>query len=124
MDRQSPGAARGFGSIGPHYNASKADSRAYSRLRPARDEIRKLRQRVRPVAHRDRHDGRQGRSCERPNIGAFILGNAIGAALGGAVLGAGLGYPVSLAGAAMTASALTLILLPKRRTERLACPVA
>ena len=57
------------------------------------------------------------------NIGAFNLGNAIGAALGGAVIGAGLGYPaVSLAGAAMAASALALVLLLQRRTQRLACP--
>ena len=56
------------------------------------------------------------------NIGAFNLGNAIGAALGGAVIGAGLGYPaVSLAGAAMAAGALALVLL-QRRTRLLACP--
>ncbi|KPC49652.1 MFS transporter [Amantichitinum ursilacus] len=48
------------------------------------------------------------------NIGAFNLGNAIGAALGGAVIDAGLGYPaVSLAGAAMAASALVTLLLIK-----------
>lgn len=49
------------------------------------------------------------------NIGAFNLGNAIGAALGGAVIGANLGYPaVSLAGAAMAASALVLFLLLRK----------
>ncbi|QHI97783.1 MFS transporter [Xylophilus rhododendri] len=50
------------------------------------------------------------------NIGAFNLGNAIGAALGGAVIGADLGYPaVSIAGAAMAASALMLVLLLARK---------
>ena len=50
------------------------------------------------------------------NIGAFNLGNAIGAALGGAVIGANLGYPaVSLAGAAMAASALVLFLVLRRQ---------
>ena len=57
------------------------------------------------------------------NIGAFNLGNAIGAALGGGVIGAGLGLPaVSLAGAAMAAAALVL-LLAARRPTRAACPV-
>jgi len=46
------------------------------------------------------------------NIGAFNLGNAIGAALGGAVINAGLGYPASsLAGAAMAALGLVMVLL-------------
>ncbi|WP_397458290.1 MFS transporter [Pseudomonas asplenii] len=46
------------------------------------------------------------------NIGAFNLGNAIGAALGGAVINAGLGYPaISLAGAAMAALGLVMVLL-------------
>lgn len=45
------------------------------------------------------------------NIGAFNFGNAIGAALGGAVINAGLGYPaVSLAGAAMAALGLLMVL--------------
>jgi len=45
------------------------------------------------------------------NIGAFNFGNAIGAALGGAVINAGLGYPaISLAGAAMAALGLLLVL--------------
>ncbi|GLX13962.1 MULTISPECIES: MFS transporter [Pseudomonadaceae] len=45
------------------------------------------------------------------NIGAFNLGNAIGAALGGAVISAGLGYPaISLAGAAMAALGLLMVL--------------
>ncbi|AEF21563.1 MFS transporter [Pseudomonas fulva] len=45
------------------------------------------------------------------NIGAFNLGNAIGAALGGAVINAGLGYPaISLAGAAMAALGLLMVL--------------
>ncbi|AIT07455.1 MFS transporter [Sphingomonas taxi] len=57
------------------------------------------------------------------NIGAFNLGNAIGAALGGGVIGAGLGLPaVSLAGAAMAAAAL-MLLLAARRPARAACPV-
>lgn len=57
------------------------------------------------------------------NIGAFNLGNAIGAALGGAVIGAGLGCPtVSLAGVAIAAIALILVLFLQRRTRRLACP--
>jgi len=56
------------------------------------------------------------------NIGAFNLGNAIGAALGGGVIGAGFGLPaVSLAGAAMAAAALVL-LLAARRPARAACP--
>lgn len=46
------------------------------------------------------------------NIGAFNLGNAIGAALGGAVINAGLGYSaVSLAGAAMAAVGLVMVLM-------------
>ncbi|MBV7562035.1 MFS transporter [Pseudomonas sp. sia0905] len=45
------------------------------------------------------------------NIGAFNLGNAVGAALGGAVISAGLGYPaISLAGAAMAALGLLMVL--------------
>ena len=49
------------------------------------------------------------------NIGAFNLGNAIGAALGGAVISQGLGFPaVSLAGAAMSAIGLVMVLLAKR----------
>jgi len=45
------------------------------------------------------------------NIGAFNFGNAIGAALGGAVISAGLGYPaISLAGAAMAALGLLMVL--------------
>jgi MFS transporter, DHA1 family, inner membrane transport protein len=51
------------------------------------------------------------------NIGAFNLGNALGAALGGAVIKFGLGYPaVSLAGAAMAASALVLLLVLRQQT--------
>ena len=58
------------------------------------------------------------------NIGAFNLGNAIGAALGGAVIGLNLGYPaVALAGAAMAASGLVLVLRLVRREVREA-PVA
>ncbi len=49
------------------------------------------------------------------NIGAFNLGNAIGAALGGGVIGAGWGYPaVSLAGAAMAATALVMVFAFRR----------
>jgi DHA1 family inner membrane transport protein len=49
------------------------------------------------------------------NIGAFNLGNAIGAALGGAVIRAGLSYPwVSVAGAALAAAGLLLVLLSAR----------
>ncbi|MFT8246761.1 MFS transporter [Roseomonas sp. BN140053] len=52
------------------------------------------------------------------NIGAFNLGNALGAALGGAVISGGLGYPsVSLAGAAVSALALLLVLLQLRRNK-------
>lgn len=55
------------------------------------------------------------------NIGAFNLGNAIGAAVGGGVIDAGLGYPaVALAGAAMAASGLGLLLLRLRRPRRCA----
>lgn len=58
------------------------------------------------------------------NIGAFNLGNAIGAALGGGVIGAGLGLPaVSLAGAAMAAAALVMLLgIGHRRRRVAACP--
>ena len=58
------------------------------------------------------------------NIGAFNLGNAIGAALGGGVIGAGLGLPiVSLAGAAMAAAALVMLLAFRRQPRAAACPV-
>jgi len=50
------------------------------------------------------------------NIGAFNLGNAVGAALGGAVIDAGLGLPmVSVAGAAMSALGLVMLLVVRRR---------
>lgn len=56
------------------------------------------------------------------NVGAFNLGNAIGAALGGGVIGAGLGLPaVSLAGAAMAAAALGMLLAVGRRHRVAAC---
>ncbi len=49
------------------------------------------------------------------NIGAFNLGNAIGAALGGAVISHGLGYPaVSIAGAAMSAIGLVMVMMARR----------
>jgi len=49
------------------------------------------------------------------NIGAFNLGNALGAALGGGVIALKLGYPaVSLAGAAMAAAGLALVLLTRK----------
>lgn len=55
------------------------------------------------------------------NIGAFNLGNAVGAALGGAVISQGLGFPaVALAGAAMAASALVLVLIVGYRGRRVA----
>lgn len=55
------------------------------------------------------------------NIGAFNLGNALGAVVGGAVIGAGLGYPaVSLAGAAMAACGLVLVLALRRSRGRAA----
>jgi DHA1 family inner membrane transport protein len=45
------------------------------------------------------------------NIGAFNLGNALGAAVGGGVISVGWGYPaVSLAGAAVAAAGLLLVL--------------
>ncbi|KIU29257.1 MFS transporter [Sphingomonas melonis] len=57
------------------------------------------------------------------NIGAFNLGNAIGAALGGGVIGAGLGLPtVSLAGAAMAAVALAMLLAFRRQPRAGVCP--
>ncbi|WP_230480781.1 MFS transporter [Sphingomonas sp. Leaf21] len=57
------------------------------------------------------------------NIGAFNLGNAFGAALGGGVIGAGLGLPVvSLAGAAMAAAALVMLLALRRQPRAAACP--
>lgn len=57
------------------------------------------------------------------NIGAFNLGNAIGAALGGGVIGAGLGLPtVSLAGAAMAAVALVMLLAFRRQPRAKLCP--
>lgn len=50
------------------------------------------------------------------NIGAFNLGNAIGAALGGGVIALDLGYAaVSIAGAAMAAAGLALVLFTRRR---------
>ncbi|GAA3693712.1 MFS transporter [Sphingomonas cynarae] len=56
------------------------------------------------------------------NVGAFNLGNAIGAALGGGVIGAGLGLPaVSLAGAAMAAAALVMLITIGRR-RAVTCP--
>ncbi len=56
------------------------------------------------------------------NVGAFNLGNAIGAALGGGVIGAGLGLPaVSLAGAAMAAAALVILIMVGRRWP-VTCP--
>jgi len=52
------------------------------------------------------------------NIGAFNLGNAVGAALGGLVIDAGLGLPmVSVAGAAMSAVGLVMLLLVRRRQQ-------
>jgi len=55
------------------------------------------------------------------NIGAFNLGNAVGAALGGAVISAGLGYPaISLAGAAMAALGLLMVLGFAWRTRAVA----
>lgn len=52
------------------------------------------------------------------NIGAFNLGNAVGAALGGAVISHGLGYPaVSLAGAAMSAIGLVMVLMARRSAK-------
>jgi DHA1 family inner membrane transport protein len=48
------------------------------------------------------------------NIGAFNLGNAAGAALGGGVIRLDFGYPwVAVAGAAMAAGALVLVLAAK-----------
>ncbi len=56
------------------------------------------------------------------NVGAFNLGNAIGAALGGGVIGAGLGLPaVSLAGGAMAAAALVMLIAIGRR-RAVTCP--
>lgn len=49
------------------------------------------------------------------NIGAFNLGNAAGAALGGGIIALGVGYAwVSLAGAAMAAIALALVVISTR----------
>ncbi|MEK9212155.1 MFS transporter [Sphingomonas sp. 2378] len=57
------------------------------------------------------------------NIGAFNLGNAFGAALGGGVIGAGMGLPVvSLAGAAMAAAALVMLLALRRQPRAAARP--
>ncbi|WP_267433451.1 MFS transporter [Sphingomonas sp. GM_Shp_1] len=58
------------------------------------------------------------------NVGAFNLGNAFGAALGGGVIGAGLGLPVvSLAGAAMAAAALVMLMAIRRQPRAAVCPV-
>ncbi|OYY07747.1 MAG: MFS transporter [Rhizobiales bacterium 35-68-8] len=55
------------------------------------------------------------------NIGAFNLGNAIGAALGGGVIDAGLGLPmVSVAGAAMAAAGLAMVLMARRSKKAVA----
>lgn len=52
------------------------------------------------------------------NIGAFNLGNAAGAALGGGIVALGLSYElVSVAGAAMAAIALALVIVPIRRSN-------
>lgn len=56
------------------------------------------------------------------NIGAFNLGNAVGAAVGGGVIALGLGYPaVALAGAALAALGLVM-LLASRRSPRTSEP--
>ena len=48
------------------------------------------------------------------NIGAFNLGNALGAAVGGGVIALGLGYPaIAIAGAAISALGLVLVLLTR-----------
>ncbi|MGE8588176.1 MAG: MFS transporter [Alcaligenes sp.] len=53
------------------------------------------------------------------NVGAFNLGNAIGAAAGAGVLSAGQGYQaVPLAGAALAAAGLGLVLLARRAPAR------
>ena len=58
------------------------------------------------------------------NIGAFNLGNALGAAAGGAVISAGLGYKaVPIAGAALAAGALLLVLAARFRPAGAARPV-
>ncbi|MDQ8755802.1 MFS transporter [Sphingosinicella sp. LHD-64] len=58
------------------------------------------------------------------NIGAFNLGNAIGAAVGGGVIELGLGYPaVSIAGAAMAAAGLALVLATRARPRRMPAAV-
>ena len=52
------------------------------------------------------------------NIGAFNLGNAIGAALGGGVIAEGLGYEwVAIAGAAMAAGGLILVVLTRKQAS-------
>lgn len=57
------------------------------------------------------------------NIGAFNLGNAIGAALGGAVIDGRLGYPaVSVAGAAMAAAGLVMLLVVRRARKPVVVP--
>ena len=59
------------------------------------------------------------------NIGAFNLGNALGAAVGGAVLATGLGYPaVSLAGAALSAAGLVLVLATRTAPVERRAPAA
>lgn len=53
------------------------------------------------------------------NIGAFNLGNGLGAIAGGAVIRAQLGYPaVPMAGAAMAASGLAMVLLLRRAKKQ------
>ena len=52
------------------------------------------------------------------NIGAFNLGNAIGAALGGGVIAEGLGYEwVAIAGAAMAAGGLILVVVTRKQSR-------
>ena len=56
------------------------------------------------------------------NIGAFNLGNALGAAVGGGVISLGLGYAaVPIAGGALAAAGLALVVLGQARTALNAC---
>lgn len=81
---------------------------------------------VPPLQMRVMNEAREAQSlASAMNIGAFNLGNAVGAALGGAVIDAGLGHPaVPLAGAAMAAAGLAMLVALRRDRRPRPVPAA